>query len=382
LHGFGFKTGLHISPHLLDIRERMQINDKLISQKAFIAYINKLKPFIKQTTLSKHGSPTYFEILVCLAYYIFYDVGVDYAVVETGLGGWYDATNTVDRSDKLSLITSIGLDHTHILGKTVKEIAKQKAKIITQNSIAVVQENTKVIREVIKQEARQKNAQIFYLPTSKIMSSSKITDSGLSFNYIFKGKIYKKIKSSTRALYQAENICMALAATQILSRRDKFLIAEEKIRKIVTQVRFAGRMEELQVQGKKIILDGAHNPQKMSAFFTSLKKAFPHKKIHFLVAFKKGKDIKEMMKLIEQHAFTLTITTFVLETHDLIHRSEDPYIIKSYIKKPIELEIVTNQIRAFDQVLMKTKKDQIMAITGSLYLLSMIYNHIYEYSRH
>ena len=374
LQGLGFKAGLHISPHLFDIRERVQINNSLISEKEYVSYVNKLKPFIRKTTQSPHGAPTYFEVLVALAFYIFQDKKVDYAVMETGVGGWYDATNTVDRADKLSLITSIGLDHTHVLGKTVSAIAFQKAKIITQNGIVIAQENVKTVRNVIKREAKQKNAHIYFLPTSTILSSVKTAGDGLFFDYTFQNKTYKKIKLSTHAIYQAENVSLAMAAMQILSKRDGFEINEIAIRHILSKTHFAGRMEELNIQGKKIILDGAHNPQKMLAFLTSLQKAYPNGVFHFLIAFKKGKDIKKMIKLIEPLASSLTITNFILETQDLIHTSEDPSVIASSLKGLAKTKIIPDYKKAFESVFLKTPKSQIMVVTGSLYLLSMVYN--------
>ncbi|HEX7542763.1 MAG TPA: bifunctional folylpolyglutamate synthase/dihydrofolate synthase, partial [Patescibacteria group bacterium] len=101
LAGQGFKVGLHQSPHLTDVAERFQINNQIISKEEFIFYLNKIIPTINIVGKTFHGLPTYFEILVGLAYLIFYEKKVDYAVMETGLGGWYDGTNIVSRSDKL-----------------------------------------------------------------------------------------------------------------------------------------------------------------------------------------------------------------------------------------------------------------------------------------
>jgi len=382
LAGLGFKTGLHVSPHLFDIRERMQINNEFISEQEFVFYVKKLKPFIKKVTRSSYGVPTYFEVLVALAFYIFNDKKVDYAVMETGLGGWYDATNTVNRTDKLSLITSIGLDHQHVLGNTVEEIAFQKAKIIAQDGVVITQDNTKPIREVITKEAKQKKAQIYFLPTSKILSTVQATSSGLFFDYTFQNTAYTKIQLSTHAVYQAENASIALAAVQSLSQRDGFSMDEKVIRKILGKANFQGRMEEVNIKGRKIILDGAHNPQKMSAFLFSLQKAYPRHKYHFLIAFKKGKDVDKMIQLIEPVAATLTITNFVLETQDLIHTSEDPSVIVSFLKDKMKANIIFNYKKALESVFLKTHKNQIMIVTGSLYLLGMIYNHIYEHPRH
>src|SRR3989338_6614462 len=133
----GFKVGLHQSPHLTDVTERFQINNQIISKEELVNYLNKIIPMVNLVGKTFHGSLTYFEILIGLAYLIFYEKKIDYAVMETGLGGWFDATNVVERSDKLAILTKIGLDHINILGKTIEEIALQKAMIINEKSQAI-----------------------------------------------------------------------------------------------------------------------------------------------------------------------------------------------------------------------------------------------------
>src|SRR3990167_8385489 len=122
------KVGLHISPHLVDIRERLQINGKLIPMNRFARLIGEIKPAVESMKDSKVGYPSYFEILVAAAFLYFAKVQVDWAVVEVGLGGRLDATNVLIPA--ISVITNVGLDHTDILGKTVEEIAWEKAGII------------------------------------------------------------------------------------------------------------------------------------------------------------------------------------------------------------------------------------------------------------
>ena len=381
LHGLRFKTGLHVSPHLFDIRERVQINNLLISEDEFTSYVDKLKPFIEKTSQSVYGQPTYFEVLVCLAFYIFQDKKVDYAVMETGLGGWYDATNTVDRVDKLSLITSIGLDHTHVLGNTVSKISYQKAKIIIPHGVAIAQENTKIIRNVIKKEAKEKKAHIYFLSTSDMLSTVKITTDGLFFDYTFQNKILKKIKLFTHAIYQAENVGLAMVAIQILSKRDTFVMDEKIMRNILSKVQFRGRMEELNTQGIKIILDGAHNPQKMKAFINSLQKAYPNKKFHFVIAFKKDKNIKKMMQMIYPQAATIIATRFQLDTQDLRHTSKETSDIITHFPKK-NIKEIEDPKKAFDFAFKRAGKDDVVVVTGSLYLLSILYGHIHTYTSH
>src|SRR3989304_710124 len=122
------KIGLHISPHLVDIRERMQINGKLIELNKFIKLIEEIKPAVESMKNSKVGLPSYFEILVAASFLYFAQEKVDWAVVEVGLGGRLDATNVLNPT--LVVITNVGLDHIEILGNKVEKIAKEKAGII------------------------------------------------------------------------------------------------------------------------------------------------------------------------------------------------------------------------------------------------------------
>lgn len=154
----GFKIGLHQSPHLTDVTERFQISGRNISQKEFVFYLNKIIAVVE-----KIKNITYFEILVGMAFYIFAEKNVDYAVMETGLGGRYDGTNVVFRSDKLSVLTRIGLDHTNILGKTIEKIAFQKAMIINKNSQAISIDQERKAENVIRDVVNKRQAKIKFV---------------------------------------------------------------------------------------------------------------------------------------------------------------------------------------------------------------------------
>ena len=277
LKAHGFKVGLHLSPHLTDVRERFQIDNKIISKKEIIFYLNKLIPFVDKVKHSKYGKMSYFEILVGLAYFIFSEKKVDYAVMETGLGGLYDATNVVDRPNKVAVLTKIGHDHTKILGKTLKEIAFQKAMIINKNSLAVSIYQEKEAEKAIKEVAKKKQAKLHFIDPSNSLGMTQ----GL-------GLIGE---------YQKENASLALETVSLLAKRDRFKVDEKKILQVFTTAHFIGRFDVKKTKGKTIILDGAHNPQKMEAFTGALKNwtkgqlSFG-RKFHFLVAFKKARTIK------------------------------------------------------------------------------------------
>jgi len=358
LESQGFKVGLHQSPHLTDVTERFQINNQNISKEDFVDYLNKIIPAIAKI---KHI--TYFEILVGLAFYIFNDKKVDYAVMETGLGGWYDGTNVVSRPDKLSVITKIGLDHTAILGETIEKIALQKAMIINKNSQAISIYQEPKAEKVIRGVANIKEANVVFV--KKINRYNRMESDGIGWNRL--GLIGE---------YQKENAGLALTAVYYLSLRDKFKINQKKIKNVFETAHFPGRFDVKKIKNKTVIFDGAHNPQKMEAFIKSLVKKYPGKKFNFLLAFKKGKDYKEMLKMIISLVGTskIILTSFLTENQDMINASEDPEKIKldiiRYNRIQLETKIIPDLKKAWSTVL---KEDGIIVVTGSLYLVGEIF---------
>jgi dihydrofolate synthase/folylpolyglutamate synthase len=363
----GFKVGLHQSPHLIDVTERFQLNGQIIDKKEFVFYLNKIIPVIE-----KIKNITYFEILVGLAFYIFNDKKVDYAVMETGLGGWYDGTNVVSRPDKLSVITKIGLDHTAILGTTIEKIALQKAMIIVPKSqvISIYQEPK--AEKVIRGVANIKEANVVFV--NRLNRLNLIGD------------------------YQKENAGLALTAVYYLSLRDKFTIDQKKIKKVFETASFPGRFDVRKINNKTVIFDGAHNPQKMDAFIGSLVKKYPRKKFNFLLAFKKGKDYQAMLKIILKNvhppssrkshdygeASKIILTSFLTKNQDMINGSEEPEVISNQLNQlnrpqPVKsvgnknfcsVEIIPDLKKAWREIL---KEDGIIVVTGSLYLVGEIF---------
>lgn len=337
LTNLGFKTGLSLSPHLIDIRERCQINNELISKNKFVEYLNKIRPVVEEY------KPTYFEILIALAFYVFYKEKVDYAVIETGMGGIYDGSNVVSNKDKVCVLTKIGLDHTKVLGNTIEEIAVQKCGIIQSGNTVLSTVQKPSVKKIIEETCKNKKCELIFL--------DKIVD----------------VKSSLVGEYQKENISLALKVISELSKKNEFILDVQKINNALMNAHFPGRFDIIKKDDKTIILDGAHNPQKMQAFISSLTKEFPNKKFDFMVAFKKGKDYKVMLDLIIPVATSITVTSFFSDKQDLVHLSEDTTKIKEYIKDKIKTTVIENSKKALDSI-----ESDFIVVTGSLYLLGEI----------
>lgn len=371
LHAHGFRVGLHLSPHLLDIRERMEVNNAFLFEDVFVKYTNEIIPFVEKMKNSQFGTPTYFEVLTALAFYTFYRERVDYAVIETGLGGLYDATNAIGARRKAEVLTRIGLDHTKILGNTISKIAFQKAGIIRPHTIVVSAQQLPAAQRVINSVAKKNDSSVFYVKRDKNIKNIVTSADQTRFDFSFDTIALAGIRLGAIGEYQAENAGVALATLAALSKRDNFSLDENKIKTALRAAHFAGRFDVKKIKGKTVILDGAHNPQKMSSFIKSLKKVYPGKKFHFLISFKKGKDYPDILKHITPVATKITITDFYVANQDLTHISEEPHVIQKHLQKLgyKNIEITKNPKLAFQKVL--AQNDDV--ITGSLYFLSVIY---------
>jgi dihydrofolate synthase/folylpolyglutamate synthase len=364
LAAHGFKVGLHLSPHLTDVRERFQLNNKMISKRKFVFYLNQIIPVVNQVEKSKYRELSYFEILVGLAFHIFFKERVDYAVMETGLGGWYDATNVVDRADKLAVITKIGYDHTKILGKTLAKIALQKAMIIHKNNLAISINQKSEAAKVIKKVAEKNQAKLYFITAQR--HREFISGSRNEFGMI-------------NIHYQKENISLALEALKVLARRDRFIIDNNKVNKALLTAHFPGRFDVKKINGKTVIFDGAHNPQKMKALTKSLTVLFPKQKFNFLLAFKKGKDFQAMLNYIVSHAEKIIASQFMVDSQDSVLQPEKPEIIGEKLGKIgyKNYEIIDELDKAFQVIL--DEKEKIIVVTGSLYLLSSFFNNFKKF---
>ena len=183
LKALGFRVGLHISPHLVDIRERVQIDNRMISKPKFLKYLNQLVPAIEKTTESEYGQPTYAEVLTSLAFYSLQQEGTDYAVIETNLGGLLDMTNTVSNPSKLCIITRMGFDHVKILGHRLADIATQKAGIIKPGNRVVSLYQLPQTNQVIEDQCQMTHSPLTWVKPSVTFSKVRVSADSTVFNY-------------------------------------------------------------------------------------------------------------------------------------------------------------------------------------------------------
>lgn len=371
----GFKVGLSLSPHLLDIRERMEINNELISEKKYIAYFNDIKPAIEKMRQSRYGKITYFEAMVGMTYHVFAQENVDYAVIETGLGGRFDGTNCVDRADKVAVLSKIGFDHMKVLGNRLSEIAHQKAMICAKGgTLITIYQHPSAYKEIEK-VVRQQKGHLSTVEKSSIRDI-KLSQKDTTFTFKSANLTINNITLGLLGAHQVQNASLALATLGYLSTRDMFTLNIDTVVSTLRTLRFKGRFDIISMKNGQIILDGAHNVPKMKALLKTLKNLYPEKKYIFVIAFKKGKEYKKMVQLIIPYAEKIIITHIFSASQDLLHFSVSPDDISQEIIQLGFLNVAVMKSIRDIVTLIKGVQTSLVVVSGSLYLLGDIYKEL------
>ncbi|MCL2144184.1 MAG: Mur ligase family protein [Endomicrobia bacterium] len=289
----GYKTALYTSPHLVDITERIKIGGKSISKRTFKKISEKYLPLAQKCKLS------YFEYLTAIAFMYFSCRKVDIAVIETGLGGRFDATNII-KNPAVCIITSIALDHQEILGSTVAGIAFEKAGIIKNGADVICGSLPAAALNIIKKKSKPL---VFGRDFIIENIRSDCAKRSQSFDYISSGKKIKNIKLSLLGKHQAQNAAAAACCIEVLNRKG-FDVSGKVLKQSFFKTKWPGRFDFRKVVLKDksfdLIIDGAHNAQGMDSFIETLKSC--HKqKIALLFAVMKEKDYKKIIKKINPH---------------------------------------------------------------------------------
>jgi len=266
----GYATGLYTSPHLIDLRERIRVNGQSITGGELISLVAELKPEVDAVNRrATYGQLTTFEVLTALAFAHFKLKGVDFQVLEVGLGGRLDATNVI--SPEVCLITSISLDHTEVLGSSLAEIAAQKAGIIKPGSTVVVSPQRGEVARVIEETCRNLGARLIRVGIELTWESLGFSLEGQLFRVEGRRGGYQ-LAIPLLGRHQLENATAAVAALEVLAEKG-FNITQESITKGLEQTSWPGRFQVLS-RDPFIVVDGAHNPDSARQLRQSLGQYF------------------------------------------------------------------------------------------------------------
>ncbi len=344
----GAKVGLTVSPHVDAINERLQINGQPLSPDVFCSYLAEFLTIVQSVPFK----PSYFELLIAFAIWVFNKEKVDYAVLETGLGGTLDTSNVVIRPDKVCILTDIGLDHQYVLGDTISEIAVHKAGIMHKGNDAFAFQQDSSVIDVFKDRAAQAGADLTVLNQTTIQATAP-----------------KSLL--TLPDFQKRNWLLAKCTYDYIANRDKLPTLDDARLAKSMQVVVPGRMQELTVApGQAVVMDGAHNQQKMHAFVASFISKYGNQKVPVLLALKKDKYeqfMQELMPIMSE----LIITTFVTSQDTPIVSVEPERIVK--VCKDLHFanyRIIPDHSLAFCALL--ELGQPLSVVTGSFYLLTQV----------
>lgn len=349
----GYRVGLFTSPHIIDFNERIQIQNTPVDQERFKELTFKIEEVSKDMVGNGEETPTFFEYITAMGFLYFAQEEVDLVILETGIGGTYDATNII-KKPLISVITSIGKDHTAMLGHTIPQITKEKAGIIKQNSYTVLYDCPDSVYNNVKDICEGKKNKLLPCQDIKIsethhhLTQTIFTARHVRFNY-------ENICLQLLGDHQISNAMTGLMTIEALKEQG-YDIPKEAVYKGLKNTKWPGRMEVIQ-KTPMIILDGAHNVESAKAFTKALtmmegkmrkdrEKNKTKSKVYMLVGVLKDKDYENIMETLVPFAHEIIVTQVskeralpARELYEAIKQIKDhpSLIVEEDIKKAYEI---------------------------------------------
>lgn len=293
----GYKTGLYTSPHLIDFRERIKINGEMIPEAFIIEFVTHHKLLIEKT------EPSFFEVTVAMAFDFFNSEKVDFAIIETGLGGRLDSTNIIH--PELCVITNIGFDHMALLGDSLAAIANEKAGIIKKQVPVVIGEFHKETYPIFKNISNATESPMELAESNWEEQEVKYENDQLLLKIKERDTEQQlTLEPELKGLYQIKNIKTVLQSVKQL--RNKGWNIEESsitngINHTVSNTGLWGRWQKIS-DNPKIIADVGHNEDGIQQVLNQLQQT-PHKKLHWIIGFVKDKEIGKILEMLPKQAF-------------------------------------------------------------------------------
>lgn len=348
----GFKCGLYTSPHIKDFRERILVNGIWCSKKFVIDFTNRINKLIKEI------EPSFFEVTTAMAFEYFSQKKVDYAVIETGLGGRLDSTNVL--MPELSVITTIAIDHIDFLGGTIEKIAYEKAGIIKRKTPVVTGNLKPSALKVIEAKAEKTKSELINSAFKEIKILNK-NEKGFYFTFD-KNKYHFPVIGD----YQLHNLKTALTSINILSKKNNLHISRDKIQRGLSNIKpnsnFYGRFDIVKVN-PKVVTDVSHNEQAFQNIAGNLK-YFKYKKLIIIFGMMKDKHYKKCLNILSK------IDAKIILTRPLYPRAEEPQKLYESVNDKLKFIPIQKLEDAFTFALKSTKKNDMILVTGSFFLVS------------
>jgi dihydrofolate synthase/folylpolyglutamate synthase len=359
----GKRTGLHTKPHLRSMTERARIDDIAVSEERFASLLDEMMPAIERTTQG-HGRPTYYETLLALTLLYFAQEKVDIAVVEVGLGGRLDGTNVI--VPVVAAITSIGFDHTDVLGDSIEEIALEKAGIAKPGVPLVVAVDNEAAFEVIADEARRVGAPLVDARADAIVVDNvRIEREAQHFDVVTPHARYS-IETRMLGSFQRRNAATAIATLEELP--EGLRPSPAQIESALAELLIPGRME-VYPGHPTLVFDIAHNVEKAEQLVASLRERYDDRRFTFVVAIGASKDAAEILR-----AFATLPANFVFTSFDIAGREAMSPMRLMRIAESIGASgrSVGDAVEALSVARRSAAANDVIVVTGSTFLVAML----------
>ena len=358
----GLRVGRFTSPHLESYTERIEINDVQISKDAFGELISRVRQGVEQIIADGVEAPTQFEILTAAAFLFFKEQGVDYAVIEAGLGGLLDSTNVV--KPIVSVITNVTLDHQAYCGDTVEEIAKHKAGIIKEG-IPVVTAAQGGPLGVIEEAAKEKHAPLYIFNRKFGIDSRSVVPGGQIMTISAVDAAPAMLFTTMAGVHQSVNLACALQAVRLIMEQDD-AISEETMREGFARATWAGRFEIKKALDRTFIFDGAHNVAGAESFNMTYQELFEDKPKTIVMAILSDKDENGIIREVVKPKDT------VIAVAAPTPRTEIPEQLVENVRQCVKHVVAQTEESVSDALelaLRSTQAGDNIVVCGSLYIL-------------
>ncbi|WP_420496067.1 folylpolyglutamate synthase/dihydrofolate synthase family protein [Macrococcus psychrotolerans] len=349
-----YEVGTFTSPYIETFNERISLNGQPISDEEIVQLVDIVKPVSEQLEVETDlGTATEFEIITMMMFVYFGEVHpVDFVIVEAGLGAKNDSTNVF--TPVMSILTSIGLDHTNIIGDTYLDIAKEKAGVIKVGVPLVYAAKNEDAQEYIDGVVAEK-----HIKGIKLGCDIQLIQNGNEFTFRYKSYELEAIELKMIGAHQQENAALAIATLLEMYDRGMLLLDFNKMIQAIEDTTWTGRIEKIQ-EDPTIILDGAHNLESIEVLVDTMKSHYAGHKIDVLFSAIDGKPIGRMLKSLEEISEHFYVTTFdfpkALPLDTLYEHVEHD--------KRIKVKDYADFIRNYE--------GDVLLVTGSLYFISAV----------
>jgi dihydrofolate synthase/folylpolyglutamate synthase len=360
LQSEGYKTGLYTSPHLKELTERIRVNGSEIPPQVVADWITQYQNLIEEI------QPSFFELMVALAFDYFAQQKIDIAVIEVGLGGRLDSTNIIQ--PMASLITTIGYDHQDMLGETLPEIALEKAGIIKRDTPVVISYTQREVEHVFMQQAKMNQSSIVFADQLLELKSPRMEDSYLTVDVLENGILWLPVlQSGLVAYYQLKNIPGVLAITKELNRQG-IIVSDQSIREGIQYVTMlTGLKGRWQVIHKKptIICDTGHNEDGIREVLKQLSYIY-YRNLIFILGFVKDKKVEKILSLLPSQA-----TYFFCQAH--IPRAMEAKKVQHIAESlGIQGKIILDVNEAITEAKKEAHPDDLIVVGGSTFVVAEV----------